>query len=138
MTAQPHAVRTSNDGLLRGALTANAVTSGVLGVAMLVGAGPVSRFLGVDSTLAVGAVGVGLIGWVALIVSVLRQERISPGRVKMIVEGDVAWVVVSWAILLSGRPELSTEGWWAVAVVAEVVTLFAVLQYLGLCRLTSR
>lgn len=138
MTAQPHAVRISNDGLLRGTLTANAVASGILGIAMLVGAGPVSRFLGIDPTLAVGAVGVGLIGWVALIVSVLRQERLSPGRVKLIIEGDVAWVIASWAILLSGRPELSTEGWWAVAAVAEGVTLFAVLQYLGLRRLTGR
>lgn len=126
------------DVLLRRTLMGNAIFSAVSGAAFIVAAGPVSRFLGIDSTLAIGAVGVGLIGWVALIVSVLRQERMSPSRVKMIIEGDVAWVVVSWAILLSGRPELSTEGWWAVAVVAEVVTLFAVVQYLGLRRLTSR
>lgn len=138
MTAQPHAVRISNDGLLHGTLIANAATSGILGVAMLAGAGPFSRLLGIDSALAVGAVGVGLIGWVALIVSILRQERLSPGRVNMIIAGDVAWVIASWAILLSGRPELSTEGWWAVVAAAEGVTVFAVLQYLGLRRLTGR
>ncbi len=48
---------------------------------------------------------------------------------------NVAWVVGSYIILFTNWASLTNAGWWAVAVVADIVTIFAVVQYVGLRRL---
>lgn len=48
---------------------------------------------------------------------------------------DVAWVMGSTIILFTNWASLTNAGWWAVTVVADIVTIFAVVQYVGLRRL---
>jgi hypothetical protein len=58
-------------------------------------------------------------------------------RVWMVIGGDLLWVVASYAILLAGRPALTTAGSWSVGILAEIVALFAVIQFVGLRRLRA-
>ncbi len=45
---------------------------------------------------------------------------------------DVGWVLGSAVLLLLPLTTLTATGWWAIAIVAETVAVFAVLQFLGL------
>ncbi len=47
---------------------------------------------------------------------------------------DVAWVAGSALILLFDLVPLTTAGRWTIALLAEVVALFAILQTIGLRR----
>lgn len=134
MVAEARGIR-SRTSLLRGALIGNAIFSGASGLVLIVAANPVSRFLGLESGWIPAIIGVGLLGWVYQLVQTVRQEPVEPKQVWTVIAGDIAWVVGSWAILLAGWPDLTTDGKWTAAIVAEIVALFAVLQYVGLRRL---
>jgi hypothetical protein len=44
---------------------------------------------------------------------------------------DSVWVIASVVILFTGWVPLTTEGKWAVGLVAVIVAIFAELQFLG-------
>jgi len=117
--------------LLRGALTANAVFSSVSGLVLAVFAVPLSDWLGVPTWVAVAlGVGLGLFG--ISVYSIARNPK--PGLVKQIIVSDVAWVVGSIVLLVGFPDALSTQGRWAVVVVALIVADFGLMQWLGLKR----
>ncbi|MGH7455699.1 MAG: hypothetical protein ACRENG_30365, partial [bacterium] len=49
---------------------------------------------------------------------------------------DAAWVIGSAILIFAGT--LSTTGNWLVAIVADIVLLFAVLQFFGIRRLQQQ
>ncbi len=50
---------------------------------------------------------------------------------------DVAWVVGSAIVLLTDALAMTTAGNWLVAIIADVVLVFAVVQWLGIRRLRN-
>ncbi|MEM7018544.1 MAG: hypothetical protein AAF512_14535, partial [Pseudomonadota bacterium] len=76
--------------------------------------------------------GFGLLGFAFLVYYTATRPVIKSRDVMGIIIGDASWVVASWAILIIGIPALSNAGFWAVAIVADIVTVFAVLQFYGL------
>lgn len=48
---------------------------------------------------------------------------------------DALWVLSSVVLIFSNQIPLTVAGKWAVALVADVVALFAVLQYVGIRRM---
>jgi hypothetical protein len=123
--------------LLRRALLGNAVFSLLVGVICLVEATTLAVWTGIQPPAVFTVLGALLIpfavalGWLALLGADVRTA----GRI--ILALDVGWVVVSVVLLLAGWLPLTNAGWWAVALVADVVALFAVLEYLGLRRLNT-
>jgi len=61
-----------------------------------------------------------------------RREEIKIVDAWIAVALDMVWVVGSYALLFAVR--FSSGGKWVVALVAELVFLFAVMQWLGLRR----
>jgi hypothetical protein len=51
---------------------------------------------------------------------------------------DIAWVTGSILLLASGLVPLSTARKWSIAILADIVALFALLQFIGLRRVLSR
>jgi hypothetical protein len=47
---------------------------------------------------------------------------------------DVAWVLASVVVVVSGWAPLTAAGVWAIMIVADIVAVFAVAQYVGLRR----
>ncbi|RIK36830.1 MAG: hypothetical protein DCC55_26125 [Chloroflexi bacterium] len=123
--------------LLRRALLGNAAFSLLFAVVCLLDAPALAAWTGIQPPFVFTVLGVLILpfavgmGWLALRVADLR----SAGRV--ILALDVAWVAVSVVLLLTGWLPLTDAGWWTVALVADVVALFAVLEYLGLRRLST-
>ena len=122
--------------LLRSALQGNASFSMVSGALILAMNRTLVEFLGLPSSSSLTPLGVGLLGYGAWLLWNARREEIKIVEAWIAVILDIVWVVGSYALLFAVR--FSIGGKWAVAVVAELVFLFAVMQWLGLRRVGRR
>jgi hypothetical protein len=121
--------------LLRRALQADAIFSGLSGVALIVAAGPIGTLLGLSAPLGLAALGVILIGYAALLYTTAAKEPIDRRRAIAAVVLDVIWVIDSAVVLLAGWLPLTPAGWWIILDVAIVVAVFAEIKFIGLWRL---
>ena len=124
----------SPDRLLRRVLQANMIFSGLSGLVLTVDAAPLSRWLGIPSAWILVAIGLGLLGFAGELFYIARQKPLNLRLANAILWMDVAWVVGSALLLFTGWVPLTTAGWWAVALMADVVTLLAILEYVGIRR----
>ena len=63
------------------------------------------------------------------------RPTMSPGLVRTVIALDLVWVFGSVAaLLLRDSPGLTVGGAWSVAIGADIVALFVLLQYVGLRR----
>src|SRR5262249_10560252 len=115
---------------LRKALMGNALFSTLSGLTMLLAQGWVLRILGLASNVNLLILGVGLIVFAITLVVNARKQQVKKSDAWIAVLMDVAWVLGSY-ILIFIVP-FSTEGKW---VVAELVLVFAVLQFVGIRRI---
>ena len=118
---------------LRNALMGNALFSTLSGVTILFAQGWVLRILGLSSSVNLLILGIGLIVFAATLVINARKQQVKKSDAWIAVLMDLAWVVGS-SVLIFVVP-FSTEGKWVVGVVAEIVLLFAVLQFVGIRRI---
>ena len=121
-----------NQRLLRRALQGNALFSGISGVLILAMNRTLVEFLGLSSSASVTPLGIGLLGYAGWLLGNARREKIKIVDAWIAVALDMVWVVASYALLFAVR--FSCGGKWVVALVAELVLLFAVMQWLGLRR----
>ena len=127
-------IQRSKQGLLQKALLGNALFSTISGLVILFANRRLVEFLGLPSNASLILLGVGLIGYASLLVFNARGEiKVSDAWVAVIL--DLAWVLGSGLLLL--LVPLSTGGKWLVGMIADLVLLFAVLQWLGIRRVTS-
>jgi hypothetical protein len=119
--------------MLRKALMGNALFSTVSGLIILFAQKWVLGILGLANSISLAIVGVALIVYAATLVINARKQKIKASDAWAPVLLDVAWVVGSFALILC--MPFSAGGKWVVAGVAEVVLVFAVLQFVGLRRI---
>jgi hypothetical protein len=116
--------------LLRRTLRANAIFSGGSGLFLLLAAQPVAGFLGWPEAPALRILGLVLMLYGVELAFISRLAPIDRRLAWAAVVLDVLWVLGSVLLLLSNQP-FTAAGKWAVVLVADVVALFAVLQYVG-------
>ena len=127
---------TSESNLLRRALQSDALFSLLSSLVFIFASGPMARFLGPDvPSWVVLAVGASFLPFVADIYWILAdlEGRVKYGRFITIL--NFAWVVGSYLLLWLAWSEFTVAGRWFVALQAEVIFLFAILQTIGLRRL---
>ena len=120
--------------LLHTVLRLNAVFCGFFGLVFIVFPGKVSALTGIPNELAILITGILLIVWEIIVSQLIRQPRVSAAGAWMVIAGDLAWVVGSIALLLGGWLPLTNTGFWIVAIIADIVLVFAVIQTIGLRR----
>ena len=120
--------------LLRRALRGNALFSMISGALILAINRALVQFLGLPNNTSLTPLGIGLLGYAAWLLWNARREKISIVDAWIAVILDMVWVVGSYALLFAVR--FSSGGKWAVVLVAELVFLFAVMQWLGLRRVS--
>jgi hypothetical protein len=119
--------------LLRRALIADAIFSGLSAVVMTLDAPALASFLNLPEAL-LRETGLFLIAYAALVGWL--GTRLSPPKalVLIVVAGNAAWTIASIALLFSGAvsPNLTGE----IVIVAQAIAtgVFAELQYIGLRR----
>jgi hypothetical protein len=118
---------------LKKALIGNAVFSVVSGVAILFANRWLVKFLGLPAKVSLAILGGSLIGYAALLWFNAHRPKIKITDAWVAVIMDVIWVVGSYTLILA--VPFSVGGKWVVALVAELVLAFAVLQWLGIRRI---
>lgn len=134
----------STDRLLRRTLWANAALSVVSGATLAIFAGPFARVaaqapvtvLGLDLAIVFEILGVGFIAFGALCAWVASRETLPRAWARTIFAADLAWVAGS-AIVLALPATWTTAGVVGIVVVALIVADLAILEYLGLRRLSD-
>ena len=124
--------RSDRTMFLRRSLQLDGVASGLCGVLLLAGAGPVSALIGLAEPGLARVVGALLVVYAAALLYNGARATISRAEAVAAVVLNAGWVGGSAAVILAGP--LTTIGNLAVAAVAAAVLLFAVLEVVGLAR----
>jgi hypothetical protein len=121
-------------GLLRKALTGNAVFSLLSGLVIVFANRWLVSFLGLSASvgLGLGAIGVSLVVYAVVLWLSTRRPHIRISNAWLAVVMDILWVLGSCALVVV--VPFSAAGKWTVILVADLVSLFAILQWLGIRR----
>lgn len=122
--------------LLRLALRSNAVFSALSAIVFTVASGAIASFLGFLPTQQVFLLGVQLAVFAVWLTWLSTRAAVPRWQVWLIIALDVLWVAGSFQLVLASPSGLTVGGKWAIALVADVVGLFAILQFVGLRQLT--
>ena len=122
--------------LLRRALLADAVFSGISAVVMTLDAAALAPLFNLPEAL-LRETGLFLIAYTALVGWLASRGAVPKALVLMVVVGNAAWTVASIALLLSGAVSPNLLG--VVMVVAQAIAtgVFAELQFIGLRKSVS-
>jgi len=119
--------------LLKMALLANASFSTISGLVLVFAQRGVGRLLGLPETINLIGVGISLLVFAAILMIFARKKPIKLLDAWIAVILDAVWVIGSYPLLF--MVSFSTSGKWVVGIVAEVVMVFALMQWLGIRRI---
>ena len=119
--------------LLKKALTGNAVFSVVSGLAILFANRWLVKFLGLPDEVSLAILGVSLIVYAAILWLNARRPKIKIADAWIAVIMDAVWVIGSYVLIFV--VPFSVSGKWVVALLAELVMAFAILQWLGIRKI---
>ena len=117
--------------LLQKALVADAIITGVTGVALFLGAGFLASLFGLPDELLRYA-GLSLIPFAAFVAVMATRDQVSRVAVRAIIIANALWVVDSFLLLLTGWVQPSLLGYAFVIGQAVIVAGFAEVQHMGL------
>lgn len=121
--------------LLRWAFRGNAIFSTLSAVVFMAAAEPIASLAKNLPPKQVFFLGPQLAVFAAWMLWLSWRAVIPRWQVWLIIALDILWVVGSFGVLLAPPPALMPGGKLAIGLVADVVALFALLQFLGLRRL---
>jgi hypothetical protein len=121
--------------LLRRALLADALASGLMALLLAAGANALTGVLGMPPSFLRG-VGLFLIPYAAFVGYLGSREPPPIALVWVVMIGNALWVVASIAVLVGGILSPTVPGIVFVIAQATAVAVFAMLQYLGRQRST--
>ena len=126
--------RNSDARLLRRTLQGNGIFCGMSGAAFMVGAWPLTTFLGLSTPIILLVLGLVLLLTAISLFRAAAPHSIDYRTGLLYAIIDSMWVVGSVILLLTSWIPFTTEGKWAVGVVAIIVALFASLEFYGSSR----
>ena len=134
----------SSDRLLRRTLWGNAAFSVVSGATLAVLAGPFARaatdapvsVLGLDLAILFELLGVGVVAFGALCAWIASRPELPQGLARFIFAADLAWVAGS-VLVLALPASWTTAGIAGIVVLAVIVADLAILEYLGLRKMSA-
>jgi hypothetical protein len=121
---------------LRRALLADAIFSGTSAVVLTLGAGALAQLLNLPDAL-LRETGLFLILYAALVGWLGTRQTLPKMWAAIVVAGNVAWTLASFALLFSSLVTPNLLGEIMVAAQAVATGVFAELQYMGLRRSSS-
>lgn len=127
----------NDDLLLRRALRANAAFSTMSGLTLVVGSYLIGPWIGVEPSWIVLLVGLGLLPFAYSLFANAKREVVNLGEVKSAIAGDIAWVIGSITVVVVDPTGLTTAGIVTILLIAAVVADFALLQWMGLRRVSA-
>jgi len=120
---------------LRYAIVGNAAFSTITGLFIIVAHDWLAHLLGVAGGASLVGLGIGLLVFAASLLINARRSEIRLAEAWAVVLMDLAWVAGSYLILPVAP--FTVEGKWIIAMVGDLVLVFAVLQWIGIHRIQS-
>lgn len=137
MTTQS-AIR-NQDTLLQRTLMANTAFSLVSGLILLLASQWVATFLGVTNAAGlIAGTGLAILAFALFVGYTATRPMIERQAATSIFVLDVLWVAASAIVLITNAFSLTTEGRWAILIIADLVGVLAVLEFIGLRRMRQR
>jgi hypothetical protein len=127
----------NNADLLRNALRGNSLFSAITGAILIVASQGIANFMGIPNATLLLVLGIVIVGFAAFLFLQTRAQLLNISFGRVILVGDVLWVVASVIILAFDLFNLSNEGRWMVLIIGDIVGLFAIAEYIGLRRIRS-
>ncbi len=124
-----------NGRFLRNVLRANAIFSTVSGLGFIFFANALAQFIGLTNPLVFVGMGILILPFAIYVYKIATMQTLNTKLVWIIIELDTFWVICSAILLLTSVVPLTTMGKWAIGLSAEIVAVFAVLEYVGLRKL---
>ncbi len=125
----------NNPSLLKKALLVDSVLSFLVGVDLLLFSKTIAGFLGLSTSWIILVVAVICILYGIEIYLAARAEPIHTGIAKFATYGNLVWVLGSAVLIFANLVPFTTAGKWTIAIIADVVLVLAIFQYVGLRRL---
>ena len=129
---------TTKSSLLKNALIGNSVFSFLSGLACLLFSAAIANFLGISASSIILVLGIGLILYAIEIYLGARTNPVHKGIATFAVYADFTWVLGSAVLIFANLVDFTTAGKWTIAIVADLVLVFAILQFVGLRRLKNQ
>jgi hypothetical protein len=118
-------------------LRADGIFAIVSGGIALLASGPVADLIELQTPLALIVLGIVLLGYGAMLLFFADREPVNRRVAQIAIVLNMLWVVDSYAGLLFGFFPVNTAGKWAIAIIAEAVFVFGLLEIYALRRLKS-
>ncbi|MFN8373475.1 MAG: hypothetical protein U0694_11450 [Anaerolineae bacterium] len=122
--------------LLRNTLKANVFASTLSGAVMIVGAGALAPFMGIDHPAYLVVLGIGILMFAFAVFRIASEKPLDARKGQIIFVLDVVWVVGSILLLLADPLTFTNEGKWVVLILADIVGMLALGEFLGVRRLS--
>ena len=122
--------------LLRLTLTVNAVATGACGLAFLAGGHLLGPLFGL-APLVLWVLGAGFVAFGLHLRAVVRRPEIARGTALYFALLDSAYVVASVVVVMDFPSLMSGMGRLVFALLADIVAVFAVCEFIGYRRLSS-
>ena len=135
MTTFQASVVATPASFVRRVLLSNAAFGLASGLVCLLWAQALATALGLAQPWIVSGLGVGLLLFAGELAWIALQAPENRRALTTIFALDVAWVIASVILLFSGWAPPTPVGTWVVIMVADIVAVFAVLEFIGLRRL---
>ena len=114
-------------------LLIDAATCGTMGVLLLLAARSLDVMLGLPASL-LRSVGLVLVPFAVLLVWLAPRAVALRQAVRLVVGGNVLWVIASVLLLVSGEVDPTPLGTLFIAAQAAVVALLAILEHRAVAR----
>lgn len=118
------------------ALGVNAMFSLITGITLLIFPESIATAFGSNMAAPFWIIGIGLILFAAFVYYERKRHQKQPANILLIILMDLSWVIGSIALVYFDLFELSQTGHIIISVVAMIVLVFAVAQYIGFRKLT--
>ena len=135
MTTQTQVSPIVRSKFLATVLRSDGVFALLSGIVAILAAEPVAGLIGLNVPLSLVILGVVLLGYGGLLLFYADKEPENARIAQIAIALNMFWVIGSYLGLLFGWFPVNTAGKWAIALIAEVVFLFAVLEIVALWRL---
>jgi hypothetical protein len=105
------------------------------GAIMILGSGEIAGLIELSAPIVLVALGVVLLGYGGFLLYFAGREPTNRLAAEAAIVLNLLWVAGSYGGLLLGLFPVNTAGKWAIAIVAEAVALFAILEIVALWRM---
>ena len=119
-------------------LRADGIFALVSAAITILAAGPVADLIELETPIALVILGFVLLGYGAMLLFFADRTPVNRRVAQIAIVLNMLWVVDSYAGLLLGFFPVNTAGKWTIALVAEVVFVFGILEIVALRRLSKK